>query len=163
LISFLTKRAGGNPHDKELISATGSSNYSSSNPRNVADLGTETWFCSDDVENQWLCYDFKGVRVSVTHYLIRTHNGSQGSWHLRSWVIEASQDGSNWTELDRRDDDTRLNGPLSICSFDVRNVIESRLIRIRAIGPTWCGNHHLYFHALELFGALRVPKLLKLI
>jgi hypothetical protein len=162
LISFLAKEGGGNPDEKGLISATGSSNYPYSNPRNVADLGTETYFCSNNVANQWMCYDFKDIRVGVTHYLIRTQGGGQGDWHLRSWVLEGSEDNSTLTELDRRDDDPRLNGRLSICSFDVRNVIESRLIRIRAIGPTWAGNHHLLFQALELFGALRVPRLLKL-
>jgi hypothetical protein len=161
LISSLTKTAGGNPHDKELISATTSST-AAGNPKYVAEFGTETYFHSNNVENQWMCYDFKDLRVSVTHYLLRTHNSGQNSCHLRSWVLEGSQDFSNWTELDRRENDPHLNGAKATCSCEVRNVIESRFVRIRAIGPTWRGDHYLYFTAFELFGALGIPKSLKL-
>jgi hypothetical protein len=162
LISCLTKAAGGNPHDKELISATGASHYGSSNARNVAEFGTETYFGSNNIENQWMCYDFKDLRVSVTHYLIRTPDRDQGWCHLRSWVIEGSQDGSNWTELDRRENDPRLNGPKSTCNCEIRNVIETRFVRIRSIGPTWRADHYLWLTAFELFGALGIPKSVKL-
>jgi hypothetical protein len=132
LVPFLGKAAGGNPAEKGLISATGSSTYSAPATA-VADLGSDTHFCSNGAQNQWLCYDFKDLRVSVTHYLIRSCDG----WYLRSWVIEGSEDGSAWTGPDRREIDRRLNGWRYMDSFDVRNVIESRFIRIRAIGPTW--------------------------
>jgi hypothetical protein len=159
LISFLTTRIGGNPHDKGLISATGSTTVSAA--RNVADLQSDSCFCSNDQPNQWLCYDFKDLRVGVTHYIIRSQGGKSGVNHLRSWVIEGSEDNSNWMELDRRENDSGLNGPSLVCSFEVRNVIESRFIRIRSTGPTWYGQHYMYFKAFEVFGGLRVPKSLK--
>jgi hypothetical protein len=162
LISFLGKAAGGNPHDKQLISVITSSTESG-NPKNVAEFGTETYFYSNNVENQWMCYDFKDLRVIVTHYLLRTHGAGQDSCHLRSWVLEGSQDYSNWTELDRRENDPRLNGAKATCHSEVRNVIESRFVRIRSIGPTWRADHYLFLIAFELFGALRIPKSLKLI
>jgi hypothetical protein len=50
-----------------------------------------------------------------------------------------------------------LNGPKAIGTFEVRTVIESRFIRLRATGPTWINNHYVILHAFDVFGGLRVP------
>jgi hypothetical protein len=162
LIAFLTARSGGNPHDKGVIAVT-STNGSGNEGKNAVDLRSDLPFCSANQPNQWLCYDFKDLRVGVTHYTVRSNGCNKGSDHLQSWVVEGSEDNSKWTELDRRENDDRLNGPNSICSFDVRTVVESRFIQIRSIGSNWAGNQYVYFKAFEVFGGLRVPKSHKVI
>jgi hypothetical protein len=134
LICHLGKCCGGNPHEKRIICAGGTpSNGSSSHQgQNVADLQTDLYFHSKGDAGQWLCYDFKDMRVAVTHYILRSHGGSVNGYHLRSWVLEGSEDGSKWTEIDGRDNDSSLNGPKAIGTFEVRTVIESRFIRLRA-------------------------------
>jgi hypothetical protein len=77
-------------------------------------------------------------------------------------VIEVSQDGSNWTEIDGQENEDCLNGPNRSSVFEVRSIVETRFIRIRMIGPNWQGNQHLYFRAFELFGGLRSPDSMKL-
>jgi hypothetical protein len=159
LIRYLSEACGGNPHDKRLICVTGTA-YSdglADQPRNAADRQTDSYFFSGSGTGQWLCYDFKDMRVAVTDYVLRSSANPIGWRHLRSWVIEGSDDSANWVELDRRQDEGTLNGPRSISSFEVRNVTECRYIRLRGIGPSWKGDNHLLFSAFDLFGGLRVP------
>jgi hypothetical protein len=84
-ISFLTKARGGNPIDTGLMSVTVSS-QNSGDAKNVPAFGDNSHFRSQNLPNQWLCYDFKDLRPSVTHYVIRS-NGNQGYCHLRSTRI----------------------------------------------------------------------------
>jgi hypothetical protein len=164
LICHLGKCCGGNPHEKEIIRATGTpyDNNSCYQPQNAADLQSDSRFFSQDATGQWFCYDFKDMRVAVTHYILRSTANSAGSSHLRSWVIEGSKDGSKWIEVDRRDNEGSLNGLRAIGSFEVRTVIESRFIRLRGTGPDWAGNNYVYFAAFDVFGGLRVPGSVKL-
>jgi hypothetical protein len=159
LICYLAQCCGGNPHDKGIISATGTpyNNNSSHQPQNAADLQTDSYFYSQNATDQWLCYDFKDMRVAVTHYILRSQSNAVGGHHLRSWVIEGSEDGQKWIEVDCRTNEGSLNGPKSIGHFEVRNVIESRFIRLRGTGPTWNGSNYVYFQAFDVFGGLRVP------
>jgi hypothetical protein len=160
----LVKSCGGNPHDKAIICATGTPLNTTSEfyPHNVADLQTDSYFYSQNATDRWMGYDFKDMRIAVTHYILRSNGDSAGGRHLRSWVIEGSEDGGKWVEVDRRENDGSLNGSKSIGSFQVRNVIECRYVRIRPTGPNWQGNNHLYFQAFDLFGGLRVPNSMKL-
>jgi hypothetical protein len=157
LICHLGKCCGGNPHEKGIICATGTPYDGSScyQPPNVADLQTDSFFHSKNETGQWLCYDFKAMRVAVTHYILRSHNYQVNGYHLRSWVLEGSEDGSKWTEIDGRDNDSSLNGPKAIGTFEVRTVIESRTIIISWNSPgSWT---YLRPQSLELFRSFRFP------
>jgi hypothetical protein len=157
LISFLGRISQGNPHDKGVICATGTvyNDDARNRARNATDIQTDSYFISQNAENQILCYDFKNMRVAVTHYFLRSHGNQVNDNHLRSWVIEVSEDGSNWTEIDRRVDDNHLNGPNQSFGFEVGSVVETRYVRIRNLGPCWNGERYLYVRAFELFGGLR--------
>jgi hypothetical protein len=47
---------------------------------------------SKDEPGQWVCWDFREIRVHPTHYTIET------VW-LKSWVVAGSLDGESWTEI----------------------------------------------------------------
>jgi hypothetical protein len=159
LIRYLRDWCGGNPHDKGLISATGTPHDASVHyqPQNAADLETASFFHSRDYPGEWMCYDFKDMRVAVTSYILRSSGYPRDTWHLKSWVIEGSEDSAKWVELDRRENDETLNGAKSVGKFEVRNVIESRFIRLRGTGPTSNGHSVVLFEAFDVFGGLRVP------
>jgi hypothetical protein len=165
LICFLRECCGGNPVDKGIMCATGNT-YSSSSvvqPKNAVDFDTDSRFYSQGETNQWLCYDFTNMRIAPTHYIVRSNGNPTGNNHLRSWVIEGSEDQVQWVELDQRNNDGGLNGPKSICSYEVRTVMECRFIRLRATGPNWYGNNHVNLEAFEVFGGLRVPNSVKFV
>jgi hypothetical protein len=102
------------------------------------------------------------MRIAVTHYFIRSYGDQVDGRHLRSWVIEVSDDGSNWNEIDRQENHDGLNGSNFSEVFEVRSVVEARFVRIRMIGLNYAGNQHLLFRAFEVFGGLRFPGLVKL-
>jgi hypothetical protein len=159
LISFLTKTKNGNPHDKGIIFAEGTpyDGQACHQPRNALDLETDSYFHSQNAENQWMSVDFKEMRVAVTHYILRSNGNGTGGPHLRSWVVEGSENKVDWVELDCRKDDGGLNGANKVCSFEVQSVVESRFIRIRSTGPNWHGSNYVYFNAFEVYGSLRIP------
>jgi hypothetical protein len=70
--------------------------------------------------------------------------------------MEISNDGSNWTEVDRRVDNSDLNGNGLIGTYSISGqVSESRFVRLRQIGKNHCGLDHVGVSGFELFGTLR--------
>jgi hypothetical protein len=117
---------------------------------------SDSYFESDAAPNQWLCYDFGEMRIRPTLYSIRSQfNGASNGFHPKNWVLEASLDGTTWTEIDRRLDNDALNGKNVTATFSCSALVEARMIRIRQVGKNWLGNHTFLFSAFEIFGAIR--------
>jgi hypothetical protein len=96
IIACLTRRAGGNVRKEGIVTITAKSRRSRTHPEIVADLTASFAFCSDDGEpGQWICWDFRPMRVRPTHYTIV---GSD----MKSSVVDGSLDGRTWIEIDRR-------------------------------------------------------------
>jgi hypothetical protein len=159
IISYLTKKHGGHVLDRFIVSITASS---SENPqswplRNVADFDNQTMFATQNVPNSWICYDFKTNRIKPTHYSIRSRRDGD-CYHLRSWILEGSLDSKTWIELDRQENNTKLNGQGGISTFVIPRSSKVRLIRLRHIGKNSTGNDYLIVNAIEIFGDLAEPK-----
>ena len=61
--------------------------------------GWNGYWRTDNESSSWICLDFKEKRLFPTGYSLKS-----GEWcHLIHWVIEGSDDGCSWNELDRRD------------------------------------------------------------
>jgi hypothetical protein len=144
IISYLTRKHGGNAHEKGIVTITsksvdmrGSMNFSS-----LADLRSESHFCSRCQPGQWVCWDFHEMRVRPTHYTIRSPS-------LTSWVLESSLDGEAWTVIDWKEAQWAATA-----TFAVSNSAECRFIRLTQTGPSSCGMNVLSICALEVFGTL---------
>jgi hypothetical protein len=160
LISFLTKVAQGNPHDKGLITAIGDTPFDTSIPyeaRNAVDLDTISFFHSRNAKDQSLCYDFKDMSVVLTHYTLKSHDYPVNGDHLKSWVIEVSGDNNQWTVVDYQKNNGRLNGPCAVADFEIECPVEARYVRIRQMDLNWHRTLYMVIRAFEVFGALRVP------
>jgi hypothetical protein len=179
IIAHLTRLCGGNVHDQGVVEVTATavaSGYSvgSLMAKNVADLESNTFFHSPNHgRDSWLCYNFKNRRVRATHYSLRTHfEWAAGATHLRNWVLEGSNPGATWVELDRRADDNSLNGPNAAATFPIAEQVDVQMLRIRQNGPNhdtrrellivdntwtaagWGGQFSLVISAWELFGTI---------
>jgi hypothetical protein len=158
LLSYLSRKYGGNIHEKGIVTITSSSVYANDSqysPQNLVDPSPGRFFCSSDGAIEWVQWDFHGIRVSPSHYSIQTHNSPVGSAHLKSWVVEGSVDGLNWIELDRRPNNYDLNRPVVIRSFSVSKSTDCRFIRLQQTGPNHRNDNNLVFSYLELFGTFR--------
>jgi hypothetical protein len=106
IISHLTAKFGGNVHDRGVVHITANrvlSNHPNYAAKHVADLGTDSNFYSANDANQSICFDFKKMKITPTHYSIRTNSSGPNSSHLKSWVLEGSKEGNSWIEFDRQD------------------------------------------------------------
>jgi hypothetical protein len=164
IIRHLSEKCEGNVARKGVVKVTGIPLDSASNHavENVVDLGdSSSHFWSKDSPNQWFSYDFCERRIVCRSYVIRTTSGGDSGFnHLRSWVIEISDDSEGpWTVIDRRTDNSQLNSRSAIARFDIENPEESRLIRLRQTdknyyhSPSGC-THSIVISALEIFGDL---------
>jgi hypothetical protein len=68
--------------------------------------------------------------------------------------LEGSLDGSQWSELDRHEDDTTTNDQHRIGTFRVSDSQECRFIRIQQTGKNSGGQDYLVLYAFEIFGRL---------
>jgi hypothetical protein len=161
IISYLTRRFGGNVHDRGIVVVTGNdpmTNGAVRAAKNAADLYADSYFYSMNLPNQSLCYDFGSRVISPTGYAIRSrYDRVDGDpCHLKSWVIEISMDGAHWDVIDRRDNNSTLNGFNAIRMFTLSESKECRFIRLRQTGPNHCSepDYRLVISGFEVFGSL---------
>jgi hypothetical protein len=151
IISYLTRKHGGNVHHKGIVTIT-SKSLSVSEPGFVADLDDTSSFISLEGPGQWICWDFQGMRVRPTRLTIQVRS-------LKSWVVEASLDGTSWTEIDRQTDNQHVyqsprSGARMLISFPVSNVMECRFIRLTQTGTDRWASNVLTLFGVEFFGTL---------
>jgi hypothetical protein len=129
-----------------LKPATGEPEY---RPKFVIDFGSGEFFYSTNEPEQWVCLDFRQISVRPTHYTLAA------GW-LKSWVIEGSLDGANWTELDRQTDtqDFANLRRLAAASFTVAHPEESRFIRLSQTVENHNGDDVLLLGAFQCFGTI---------
>jgi hypothetical protein len=153
IIASLSAKHGGNVHDLGIVSVTASSVLSGYPARNAVDFGSVSGAATDSFSNSWICYDFKGMRVNVSHYSIRSRKDADCN-HLRSWTVEGSVDEDDWVELDQQENRAELVGMGKSSTFPVKQRHRVQKIRLRQHGKNSNGNHHLNVSAFELFGTL---------
>jgi hypothetical protein len=155
IVAHLTKKCGGNVHDYDVVTVTESGMVSLAYPgKNTVDLGSPSCFQSPNLANQWICYDFKNMRIKPTHYSVCSYSSKANSHHLKSWALETSEDGSRWVEVDRREDNYDLNGSNVTKTFQVRRGENCRFVRLRQTGKNHCGFDIMMLSGFELFGTL---------
>jgi hypothetical protein len=150
IISYLTKKHGGNVHEKGIVTITSKSVYGGDPTyalKNVADIPSCSAFYSENEPGQWICWDFREMRVRLTHYTIVCW-----SVIMKSWVVEGSLDGSSWTEIGNGQDLWSY-----ICPFHASNKAEFRFIRLTQTSNNGRGRHRghrLILSFVEFFGTL---------
>ena len=140
----------------EIVHVSSSSYNIQNPPENVIDLPNEDskFFESNSDANSWISFDFGSMRISASHYSLKTWFWGPGYQHLQSWVLEGSDDGREWAELDARDNDDSLNDALAFRRFKCVIKITCRFIRLRITGPDHSGTNILILNAIEFYGRL---------
>jgi hypothetical protein len=88
---------------------------------------------------------------------VRSRNdgwGQTGSFNLKSWVVETSLDGTNWIEIDCKQNNSQLDDRNVTVRFEVSRSEECGFLRLVNIGRNHSGNDALVISALEIFGTL---------
>jgi hypothetical protein len=153
IISYLTRKHGGNVHDKGIVTITSksvASDHPSRPVRNVADFSKAfiaNAFLSQSEPDEWVCWDFHEMRVRRTHYAIN-------SYLLKSWVVESSLDDEHWVEFDRKTDSNDFARGGRVASFAVATSADCRFIWLTQTGRNQHRNDCLLIAVFEVFGTL---------
>merc|ERR1719240_1106104 len=103
--------------------------------------------------NAWFVVDLKGLKLQVTHYCYRGDYGGGGN-HPRTWDLQGSNDGSQWTTLKSHHEDlsilTNANGPKGYGSWQVQPAGFFSKFRIFNQGTP----NHLCCSGIEFYGTL---------
>jgi hypothetical protein len=159
IIAYLTSKCGGNVHDRGVVDVTAIS-IGSGAAQNVADLQNRSTFLqSKNTEsNPWVCYDFKNLQVTPTHYALLSYHGSGSNYfNPKSWYFEGSNDGTSWTVLHECSNNSDLNGAGLIGQYAVTKSMKCRFIRMRQTEHHCSSSPSRYYLTLagfELHGIL---------
>jgi hypothetical protein len=149
IIAHLTRQCGGNVHDFGVVEVRAYQPLSG-REAHIADLGHRHDYCSNTGPDQWIGYDFKGMRVNPTRYTLRSRYG-RWSGQMNRWVIEGSLDGEDWLQLAQGHEPDGFVPQGVVHSYPMERGVESRYIRIREL-PN--GGSNIILSAFELFGTL---------
>jgi hypothetical protein len=155
ILSFLTGEFGGNLQDRGIVAISASSQFWSNCPVQViVDFNTSLQgFATKNVENSWICLEFKRHRIRPTHYSIRTRTDQDWN-HPRTWILEGVGEDGDWFLLDCRTGNTELTGLNTVRTFSIGSVREVRSVRLRQIGLDSSKCNHLVLKSMEFFGEL---------
>lgn len=134
------------------------SNEQSDSPRHAIMYNDNSkYFRSKNVENAFICFDFKDKRIIPLNYTIKT--ASNNSIRPKHWVIEASDDNDNWTIIDRQDNCEYMNDFNRTKTFSINNSqnVKYRYIRMRQTAPNWYDKNRcniLVIGSIEFYGYL---------
>ncbi|EAX98564.1 F5/8 type C domain containing protein [Trichomonas vaginalis G3] len=154
IINYLTKKNNGNVAAKKIVDVSSSSQFIHFSPENLVNYDSKNMFQSLNEEGSWVQFDFKNLQIDVSGYTIVTKEGNQNDHHLKSWVLEASNDGNTWTILDEEKNNVDLNGPSHKKTFEVRNHGSYSKFRIRMTSVAHSGYWAFAASAIEFFGNL---------
>ena len=153
---------GDDPLDGIILALLASSSEiivtSASNDHNLPSLvttrGNSDYWMSQNKPDQFIKFNFGTKQAKITSYSIKTIKFGDGSCHLKSWVLEGSNDDIDYTVIDTRDTN-ELNGSNIVGNFDLENDSSPyKYLQIRMTGPNCRGDNTMAINAVEFFGIL---------
>ena len=155
-ISSLNK--GANPVDIGEIDVTIWQNECNVSPSTLMNYRSPPgrWNLTE-IEDNWICFDFKKARVSMNAYTMSSGTDSSYWEYAVSFTWEGSNDKTTWHEIDVRDNDTDMGGNEKTHTWTIKKMSPLfRYIRFRLRNVTRRGG--LYTPRMELFGAYEPPE-----
>jgi hypothetical protein len=157
IIAAMTEQCGDNVETKGLVQAISSSCLDPNRfaPKNISDLTANSNFVSENKPDQWVGYDFKGRKVGIKGYAIRSRfDGWTNSSNPKSWVIEVSDDQRLWIEADWKANNHELNATNVWRGFATQRQVYGQFIRLKMTGPSHANKDILAIAGFEVFGDL---------
>ena len=88
-------------------------------------------------------------------YSLKSSGNLVGWHHLKNWVIEGSKDKIYWKIIDKKENDSNLNGPFYQNYFPLSKISDDfQYIRIRSIGKNHSKGDYLIFTNFEVYGEI---------
>lgn len=159
IMKYLNQNSSGNIHDNGTINITSNSILSGSyNPKNLVDYNNNNnnWYASENKKDAEVVFDFKDMLIQVSSYSIKSIHSGPNMNHLRNWVIEISNDGNEWEEIDKRENESSLNGSNFIKTFAVQHIKSfCRFVKLRQTGKNWFNNYTTNINTIDFNGKFK--------
>ena len=147
-----------NINDELKITASSSCGYKINDILKYDNI--RSFFQTYDKPNSWICFEFKKHQIIPFSYIIRTID-DEDNYHLKSWVVEVSNDKQEWLTIDEHQNDSSLKGTSRIHLFKISKHFDNdsfKYIRIRQTGPNWYNeddrSHYLLIGCIDIYGTL---------
>ena len=145
---MLLEKYKGNPVDQGIVEVTSQGSCNGSKPNSLFEQNKDFSWGLIEKPGSYLQMNFKQSRVIVTGYSIR--GCSSTHWDQpQSWLLEGSNDGTNWTKIDERIKNQDMGGNDKLHYWSCEPSNDFRLIRWSL---TQKGTSNLLFKQFELFG-----------
>ncbi|OHT16565.1 hypothetical protein TRFO_13165 [Tritrichomonas foetus] len=106
---------------------------------------------SPDYPNSFVSFNFHDIKVAIDMYTLKTY---QGPNHPQEWVVEGSDDGVLWSEIDRKNQKS-FSKPWEEVVFTCRQLSKPfSHLRIKMTGPTKSGQHIFWLSYVEFYGKI---------
>ena len=150
----LTQKCGGNVHKKGIVNIT-SSTTDYNQPYDVANENWNDYWYSKEESFPWLCVDFKEISIKPTNYTLKTFNCGSGYSHIKSWVLEGSNDGISWTVLDAQTNCSLMNQKRATIIFNCNGEESFHKLRIKMTGRNHHNGTYMCLAGIEFFGTIK--------
>ena len=155
ILQHLSEECNGNVHLHNIVHITSSSIYSDYyRVENIVEQNDDKYFQTKNESNSWIQFDFRERKVLLNSYTLKSSQYSENFGHPKSWILEVSNDGHTYTEIDRQENCNLLNGKRKTATFQVSCSDPQRFVRLRQTGKNWYGNYHLIISNIEFSGLL---------
>ena len=151
VVAHLTSECGGNIHQKGIVNITASS-VKTNEPYRIVDYSSETHFVTQDQRDAFVQVHFLQHQLKLTNYTLKSHSGL-GNFFM-SWVLEGSNNGIDWIQLDSHENCNDLKGPSLVHTYSCKDAPPMTFFRIQQTGETSSHANYLIIAKMELFGTL---------
>ena len=158
-ILFYFQNQTSNCINKE-IEFTASSIYTQKYPpENVALNDQNKYFLTKNQPKSWILINFKDHKIMPTNYTLKSAGYFEelhGSRHLKSWVIEGSNDNKKWDLVDEQKNFEFLkkDGDFQIFDIDEEKSKQFKYLRLKQTDVNWEGDDYLAIDSIEIYGIL---------
>lgn len=153
ILAHLNKKAKGNAHKAHLVTLTASS-IGNGDISQIIEYGWNGDWGTKNSENSWIKVDLMNRQAEFTGYSVMSVPSTRNNMHLRSWVIEVSNDDDEWVKIDEKVKCGDLNGKLLVKTYPLAKTEPYRYIRLRQTGLNWHSDNYLSISQIEFFGFL---------
>ena len=148
-----------NPHESKAVVCTSSSVDGTSNLKGIV-ARFPTHFATKSAAKSWIGVELSNLTLQPSFYTLRnTDNTEARNLSLRSWKLEGSKDGKQWTQLDERNHDNTLNQKSQTVTLAVpQSTAASQYyshFRLTQTAANSGGGQQLCVGGVEMYGRLR--------
>jgi hypothetical protein len=151
-----------NPHNNKFVCLTASTYHPASSYGDISLIlneKQETFYTDNDyIAEQWIKLDLMNNRPIIPNYYRLNGASFGGSYALRNWEFQGSQNGLIWTALTKHEDDQQIeNGRDNPIAWKIKDYgVAYRYFRIYSTTTQERGTYFMSLGAIEIYGRVHL-------